>query len=59
MDGSYVLAGVAAWSVGCGLHGVPSVYTSISRTLAFTSRHITGGEYHPHYRNNGGVTEYF
>ncbi|XP_043229181.1 phenoloxidase-activating factor 2-like, partial [Amphibalanus amphitrite] len=26
-DGSYVLAGVAAWSVGCSRHGVPSVYT--------------------------------
>ena len=55
-DGSYVLAGVAAWSVGCGQHGVPSVYTGVSQTLTFTSHYITGGQYHPYYRNNGGRT---
>ena len=58
-DGSYVLAGVAAWSVGCSRHGVPSVYTGVSRTLSFTAHYITGAEYHPHYRSNGGVTRYY
>ncbi|XP_037070557.1 transmembrane protease serine 6-like [Pollicipes pollicipes] len=49
-DGTYVMAGVAAWSVGCAEQGVPSVYTSVTRTLRFTRRYVRGSKQHPFFR---------
>ncbi|XP_037070245.1 LOW QUALITY PROTEIN: phenoloxidase-activating factor 2-like [Pollicipes pollicipes] len=43
VDGAYVLAGVTAWGIGCGVKDVPGVYASTEAALDFIREAVGAG----------------